>query len=214
MMLLVFGDSITYGLNDDKGGWVGRLRKELEKEYLANAGHVENTVYNCGIRGDTTEQMLKRFDIELSSRADRQDDPVILFAIGTNDSCTSSSGSNTVPAANYRENLGKLLEKAQTVTDKVIFLGLFPTDETKTAPVGWNSNASYTNKNLEEYNAVIKGFCKEKGLAFVDIFKPFYNKAYQELLSDGLHPNPKGHQKIYKLVARALAKKGYLPTSK
>ena len=126
MMLLVFGDSITYGLNDDKGGWVGRLRKELEKEYLANAGHVENTVYNCGIRGDTTEQMLKRFDIELSSRADRQDDPVILFAIGTNDSCTSSSGSNTVPAANYRENLGKLLEKAQTVTDKVILSGPIP----------------------------------------------------------------------------------------
>ena len=56
MMLLVFGDSITYGLNDDKGGWVGRLRKELEKDNLANAGHVENSVYNCGIRGDTTSR--------------------------------------------------------------------------------------------------------------------------------------------------------------
>jgi lysophospholipase L1-like esterase len=213
MMLLVFGDSITYGLNDDKGGWVGRLRKELEKGYLANAGHVENTVYNCGIRGDTTADMLKRFDIELSSRAERQDNPVILFAIGTNDSSTSS-GSNSVPMANYKENLSKLLEKAQTMTDKVIFLGLFPADESRTSPVGWNANVSYTNKNLEQYNTIIKEFCKEKGLDFVDIFKPFHNKTYRELLSDGLHPNAKGHQKIYKLVARMLVKKGYLPTSK
>ena len=57
---------------------------------------------------------------------------------------------------------------------------------------------------------LIKAFCKEKGLGFVDVFKPFYKKSHLELLSDGLHPNSKGHQKIYKLVARALRKNGYL----
>jgi lysophospholipase L1-like esterase len=57
---------------------------------------------------------------------------------------------------------------------------------------------------------MIKEFCKERGIPFVNTFKPFSKKAYQELLSDGLHPNSKGHQKIYKLVARALRKKGYL----
>lgn len=210
MYLLVFGDSITYGLNDEKGGWVNRLRKELEKDNISNASHVRDSVYNCGIRGDTTEDLLKRFDAECSARVEREDNPIILFAIGTNDSSTNTKGLNIIPIETYRLNLTKLFEKAKIVSDRIMFISLFPADETKTKPINWKPDRLYTNKSLEVYNSSIKEFCKEKNMIFVDLFKPIHKKAYQELLSDGLHPNSKGHQKIYKLVIKALEKNGWV----
>ena len=116
----------------------------------------------CGIRGDTTNDLLKRFDIECSARAERQDNPIILFAIGTNDSSTEN-GSNVVPPQNYKENLTKLFEKAKGLTDRIIFVGLFPVDETKTIPIGWRAERSYTNKSIEEYNAADKGLLQREG---------------------------------------------------
>jgi lysophospholipase L1-like esterase len=209
MKILVFGDSITYGVSDEKGGWANRLRRELEKEDIAGSRHVTNGVYNCGVRGDTTEDLLQRFDLECSSRAERQDNPIILFAIGTNDSA-AEGGSTLVPLPKYTQNLKILLEKAKVKADNVVFVGLFPVDETKTVPIGWRTERSYTNKSIEEYNSAIKSFCKENGIGFIDLFKQFHKQAHQELLSDGLHPNSKGHQKIYKTVQKGLRKAGYL----
>jgi lysophospholipase L1-like esterase len=208
MKIAVFGDSITYGVSDEKGGWTNRLRMEVEKDDIAASRRVANCVYNCGIRGDTTEDLLTRFDVECSSRVERQDDPIIIFAIGTNDSSTKADGNNAVPQAQYKDNLTKLLNKAQTVSDKILFVGLFPVDDQKT--LNWKPDRSYSNKSVQEYNTIVSAFCKEHKLAFVDLFKPFYGKSYEDLLSDGLHPTSKGHQKIYKLVSKALRKNNLL----
>lgn len=208
MKIAVFGDSITYGVSDEKGGWATRLRLEVEKEDIKASRRVANCVYNCGVRGDTTEDLLMRFDVECSSRVERQDDPIIIFAIGTNDSSTKADGTNAVPLMQYQENLGKLLDKAKTVSDKILFVGLFPVDDTKT--LNWKPDRTYNNKSVQEYNVILSNFCKENKLAFVDIFKPFYGKSHEVLLSDGLHPNSKGHQKIYKLVSKALRKNNLL----
>lgn len=210
MHIIAFGDSITYGLNDEKGGWVSRLRRELEKADIAGSVHVKNSIDNCGVRGDTTEDLLKRFDVECSARVERKDNPIILFSIGVNDSSRNREGSSRVPIETYRINLGRLFEKAKVVTDKIIFVGLFPADESRTTPINWNPDRSFTNNTISEYNSSIKVFCKENDLTFVDVFKQFSNKPYLELLSDGLHPNSKGHQKIYKSIMRALKKNGWV----
>ena len=76
MEIGIWGDSITYGASDTEAlGWVGRLRKSLPQD-----GNV--AVYNRGICGDTTEDLLKRFPIE----AEAIQPNVIFFAIGINDS--------------------------------------------------------------------------------------------------------------------------------
>jgi lysophospholipase L1-like esterase len=53
--ICVFGDSITWGAYDpERGGWVNRLRNDLEKKEIES--------YNLGISGDTTADLLKRFN--------------------------------------------------------------------------------------------------------------------------------------------------------
>lgn len=53
----IWGDSITWGETDpDSGGWVARLRKFFD----ADEEH-EISVYNLGVHGDTTADLIKRF---------------------------------------------------------------------------------------------------------------------------------------------------------
>ena len=44
MLVFVFGDSIAWGLYDDRGGWVGRLWNGRSR-----------LVYNLGVDGETSE---------------------------------------------------------------------------------------------------------------------------------------------------------------
>ncbi len=76
MVICIFGDSITWGAFDYKnGGWVGRLRNYFEEK------DEEIEVYNLGVAGNKTKDLLARFENEVKVR--KVD--VIVFAIGIND---------------------------------------------------------------------------------------------------------------------------------
>ena len=79
-VLTVFGDSITFGKGDSlEGGWCGRLKK-----YFENMGG-NHRLYNLGISGNTTEDLLERFDIEAKARIKFKregDRHIIIFSIG------------------------------------------------------------------------------------------------------------------------------------
>jgi len=80
--ICIFGASITWGAWDsEKAGWANRLRLFLE------ANHENAFVYNLGIPGDTTEDVLAR----LKSEAETREADVIIFSIGTNDSLYNQS---------------------------------------------------------------------------------------------------------------------------
>jgi len=64
----------------------------------------------------------------------------------------------------------------------------------------WNSNISYKHDYVDNYNKIIQSICEENNLPFIDIFNQFYKMDYKNLLSDGLHPNSEGHEKIFKTV--------------
>ena len=60
--VFVFGDSLVYGNNDyEKGGWVNRLRLKLE----GIDPNKNSYVFNLGIPGNNTNDLVKRFDIEI-----------------------------------------------------------------------------------------------------------------------------------------------------
>ena len=80
--ICVFGDSVTWGAWDNKGGWVSRLRAFIE------SGNRDYFVYNLGVSGDTTKELLGRFDIEAKARSPN----IIIFQIGDNDSIFVKSG--------------------------------------------------------------------------------------------------------------------------
>ena len=72
MVITVFGDSVAWGAFDEKkGGWVDRFKL-----------HHSDCVYNLGVSGDKSFDLLKRFQVECVARKPN----VIFFAVGINDS--------------------------------------------------------------------------------------------------------------------------------
>ncbi len=192
MIICIFGDSITWGAWDlEKGGWVNRLWLYF------GAGESEVDVYNLGISGDATSDLLKRFDCEAQARKP----DVIIFDIGSNDSSGENSEENhRLPPEQFKKNLDELINLAKKFTDKIIFLGSTMADESKTLPVSWNNAVFYSNKNLKIYGEMIKEVAGKNSCHFLDLF----DLLGIEDLDDGLHPNAQGHEKIFIAVKNFL----------
>jgi len=195
--ILVFGASITYGAWDREGGWVQRLRKFLDEKTLTFR------IYNLGITGNTTKELLERFEFEAKQRfkLKERDDRIIIFSIGINDSqfVISKNDLRTKPEK-FTENIQKLIGLAKKFNSKIAFLGLTPVDELKTTPTSWDRDKTYKNENVRKYNEIIKSVCKENNISFIEIFEKWIKSDYKKLLEDGLHPNSEGHQKIFEIV--------------
>ncbi len=193
--ILVFGDSITYGMWDERGGWVQRLRMYFDKIFPQGL-----LIYNLGIPGDNTEGLLERFEFEVSRRIDADND-IIIFAIGINDSMRVFEW-NRVSIDRFESNLRKLVSLARKFVGNIIFLGLTPVNEKLT--FSFVNNQGYVNHFIREYDLVIKEVCSDEDVNFIDIWDVFNNLDYIKLLSDGLHPNSQGHLVIYEEVKKAL----------
>lgn len=202
--ILIFGDSITYGASDLEGGWVARLRKYVDQKGLTDPDYY-NIVYNLGISGNNSTHILKRFEFEVQQRIDEDEDTVIFFAVGTNDSQLFKGNFRTEPDQ-FEKNLAQLYALARKYSQKVIFVGLFPVDEAKTCPRPSHQEKFYKNENLERNNKIIKEFCQQNKLLFIDIYDHFGKTEYLKLLDDGLHPNIEGHKQIYELIKEVLIK--------
>jgi lysophospholipase L1-like esterase len=202
--ILIFGDSITYGASDLEGGWVSRLRKYIDAKG-ENDPDYYYLVYNLGISGQNSTDILQRFEFEAKSRIKEEGETVIVFALGTNDSQLFAGKLRTEPEQ-FKENLKQLNDLARKYTQRVVFIGLLPVDESKTCPVAWHQDKFYKNENLERNNTIIKEFCEKNSLLFIDIYSHLSKIKYQELLEDGLHPNTEGHAQMFELIKDELIK--------
>lgn len=185
MNICIFGDSIAWGAYDpEQGGWANRLRNYFE------AQNKDITVYNLSISGDTTTDLLNRLEVELKSREPN----IIIFAIGINDARSINNGKLGQTSINeFQNNLERLYATAKKFTDKIVFIGLTSVDELKTKPISWHIGTSYTNKNIKYFDGAIKKFCKENNTKFISMDEVIGNAD----LDDGLHPNAKGHKKMF-----------------
>lgn len=142
MRVLIFGDSNTQGFWDTEGGWVARLRRHYDKIQLQDTkGKDEPTVFNLGVSGDSSDDVLRRFRNEAQVRY--SEEIAIAFAVGVNDSRTKA-GKPYATTEQYGANLEKLAKQAREFTDKILFIGLTPCEEEITNPVPWG-NTGYTN---------------------------------------------------------------------
>ena len=183
--ICVFGDSIAWGACDyEKGGWVERLKVDLLK-------HTDIDVYNFGVSGNTTIDLLARFGAEVAIMKPE----IIVIAIGINDSKYLSNPE--VPEVNLKDfetNTLALIDKARRVTNRLAFIGLTPVDETKTMPRTHQENIKfYENRIIQNYNSVVASICQREEIQFINLFNLLKNSD----LEDGLHPNSNGHQIIF-----------------
>ena len=211
MTILAFGDSITYGNWDPKGGWVGRLREYLDSKSLENYSGPDlystfyTLTYNLGIPGETSSGLLERFETELIPRYNPDEETIILFAIGINDSrMYLSSNEHEVEEGIFQQNIWDLWEIAKKYTGDVAFIGLTPVDEFRTNPLLWESDAVYKNEYIEKYNNFVKQFCESRQTPFIDIFSQMKNMEVSKLMEDGIHPNQEGYKIIEEIIRTAV----------
>lgn len=186
--ICVFGDSIAWGACDyERGGWVERLKVY----FLENADIV---VYNFGVSGNTTSDLLNRFDSEIRI----MDPEVIVFAIGINDTKYLKDPNFPVTNINqFENNILTLINKARKLTDKIVFVGLTPVDELKTKPrIHDGTEKNYDNEIIEKYNSLLSELCKREEVQFINVFSSFGEMD----LEDGLHPNSNGHKVVFEKV--------------
>ncbi len=199
--IVVWGDSITRGAGDNyKWGWVNRLDLYFTNNYLKD----DCSVYGLWISGNTTEDLLKRFDVEAEARNPK----VVLFAIGINDSIFINNDKNKpfVSIDKFESNLNELIKEARVYTDKIAFIGLTKVIESETIPVSWALDKCYDNENIKKYDEIIKKVVKENNLHYVSMFDVLEDS----LLTDGLHPDSVWHEKIAHSVKEFLFNNGFI----
>ncbi len=168
----IFGDSVTQAAYV-KVGWVQLFQQYLENKYKDDFVNV----FELGIGGNTTDDILKRLQYEASSRNPN----FILFAVGINDTKFGST-------EQFKSNLIKLIEQAKTFTQEITFIGLVLGD--------YKGDEPFTTEKATDYNRIIKEVSDSNNCKFVQL---------QEMLKpsdfmDDLHPNEQGHQKMFEVI--------------
>jgi acyl-CoA thioesterase I len=199
--ILCFGDSLVLGVGDSKGlGWVGRLNLEHHNKNL------RNFIYNLGDYGETSSELLNRFEIEARKRFERTNNfnYSFIIATGINDTRINiKSGKEKVKIDDFKNNIQKLINLCKIMKKEVIFLGLTPVIEEK---VQNRMGTKFINSKISEYNDVIKKQCEKNNIEFIDIF----DKINENMILDGIHPNEEGYDLISNNIKIVLKNKNWI----
>lgn len=198
VVIVGFGDSIVYGSNYPRP-WLYTLLDRLtsgEIEYspdwpwvwdLPDTRHDrwyqadKVRVYNSGIDGNTTDQLLSRFDEDVI--AVRPESCLILG--GANDVFTG------VPAAATEQNLARLYRECLDAGITPVACTLTPVKPGMF--VGDASQADSLNASIDRLNAWMTSYCADRGIALVDFNSVVRADPGRYLQPDGIHPSEAGH---------------------
>ncbi|MGA9762096.1 MAG: SGNH/GDSL hydrolase family protein [Gaiellaceae bacterium] len=184
--LCVFGDSIAVGSDDrEAGGWVARLRLDWNRREKIS-------IYNLGVDGDRTEQLLRR----LAGEAAARNASVIVIAIGAND--LGWHGTEGTDVALFRERYDGILTQAERFTRRILVLELLNVDEQ-------NESHGVRNEQVKAFNVIIEQLARTHGAELLGL----YGLLSSQDFVDGLHPGAPGHAKLAPLVGRELERLGW-----
>lgn len=204
--ILVFGTSTTYGAWDIEGGWVQRLRKFLDEKIIASNYTHFHLVYNLGVSGDKTDEILKRFEQETKTRIDSSEETIFLFQTGINDTIFNERINNSERSPKqFEENLTQLMLLARKYSNKIIVVGSMPVD-LRVDPMPWSPGRSYKNKYVSEFNKIMEIVSNKNKVHFIEIYQKFIKKNYTKLLADGVHMTSEGHKQFFEIVRNYLIK--------
>jgi len=204
LKILCFGDSITLGEKDlEQGGWADRLKKDYFAQFVDSQTQ-KITLYNLGIAGETTDGLVRRFDIELRARNIKNQKLIVVFAYGAND-IVIHKNKNIVPESYYINNLKHCIESAKTFKADILLLNLLPIAGSIEGTVNQHGKLRFDH-DIQAYNFIIKKLSHEMNCEYLDLYASFAeNNKEQYLSSDGVHPNSKGHKLLYQEIKQKLS---------
>ncbi|MBO6782591.1 MAG: lipase [Alphaproteobacteria bacterium] len=193
------GDSITVG-SGDVGflGWPGQVCVAETRR-----GH-DVTLYNMGVRGDTSEMIAPRWRSECAVRLPDHVNGRLVFSFGVNDTAEELGVGVRVPEAqsiaNARDILGAAREWLPT-----LMLGPIPTVDDMQPYVFPNGIAyHFDTARTASLNAGYAELCDELGIPYLDLYEslsanPDWDR--HQRACDGVHAVGEG----YALIAEQLA---------
>ena len=208
--VLVFGSSVDHGFWGEEGGWVQRLRRDLDHYSMKNED--DYSLYNLSISGDTTERILDRIENEIEARENYEDIHVYLEIGGGNDSQVElETGKNWISKEEYRENIEEIIRICEEYAEEIVLFTTTPVDESKVYPMPWKETHGYLNSQKKEYTEILEEMAEEKDLLLVNFFSELENTEWKEKLYDGVHPDTEGHRQLYRIAKKKLKEEKLIP---
>lgn len=171
-VLVVLGDSLTEGYGVAKEEAFPAI---LEKK-IHSLGKKEWKVINAGVSGSTTASGQSRLKWFLKSKP-----RIILLALGAND------GLRGLKLGQTKKNLEKIIQKAQEMKIKVVLGGMqIPTN--------------YGKEYRKKFHQMYKDLAKKYKLTLIPFLLEGVGGRAELNISDGIHPNQKGHEVVAKNV--------------
>ncbi|WP_341526274.1 GDSL-type esterase/lipase family protein [Nostoc sp. UHCC 0302] len=196
LKIIALGDSLVYGYGDpERGGWVEQLRRWWMLP--DSAGHV---LYNLGVRGDRTQQVAQRLEVEFRHRGELRNrvPDLIILSVGVNDSARLArpNGRSYTDFAAFESEIASLLDLAQQLCP-VLFVGMVPVDEAK---MPFLDCFYYNHADQCRYKEATQIACSKRQIPYLDIFEQWMARGetwrLKRLSEDGLHPNTLGYQAL------------------
>ncbi|MDE2809640.1 MAG: GDSL-type esterase/lipase family protein [Gemmatimonadota bacterium] len=178
------GDSLVNGTGDEAAlGWAGRLCA------MANANDIPVTYYNLGIRRNTSEDILLRWESECTLRLPDSCDGRIVLSCGVNDTAIEN-GKVRVNSAESCANVRAILRGAKQYT--VLMVGPPPVLDDE------------QNKRIGDLSVAFSLEVQALGVPYIDLFSALCaDGAYRRevLRNDGSHPRSEGYSKMTYIIS-------------
>lgn len=172
LKVVCLGDSITWGFPyGHEASWVTMLEDAMDGEFV-----------NQGINGNTTTDMLNRFD-----RAVLSYNPTHVIIMG---------GLNDVI---WRESYDRIVFNLQTMIEKARAEGIKVIMGTPTAV-----DEPEMEIRVERIRTWIKDYCQQNNIPVIDFAAAFFDGSgkikTEYLLPDGGHPTRQGYQALFEQI--------------
>ena len=183
--------SVVFMGNSIIQGW-----KMADPEFFSNPRMI-----NRGIGGQTTPQMLLRFDQDVINAGPR----FVLILAGTND---IAGNTGEITLYEIRDNIAKMAQMAIESNIQVILCSVLPAFDYPWRP------GRHPDKKIPQLNELIRDLAQEKNIYYLDFFTAMSdqrNGLPRKLASDGVHPTPEGYAIMKRLTMDAFKEVKLLP---
>lgn len=156
----------------------------------------EKPYINSGISGQTTTQMLERYNRDVINFLPT----VVVILAGTND-IAGNGGSTTVKR--IQANIVSMAQQAKSNGIKVVLCSVLPVYK-----YPWNESVNPID-SITSLNNLLKIYAQENEMIYADYYSPMVNEQKglkSDYTSDGVHPNLAGYKVMEPIAEEAIAK--------